>query len=1788
MFNSELNVDPGLPYGDLGSFIIPGWFTVSSDAPTNLLLNRHNLVHVDGPGGPTLVAQAPEEDATNNGPSQFYLDSWGTETAYAWQYFTPSCNGTVVGTVFATSRHNHNGNAPNRTGTGALSIVPVTDMLMEQPAGTAVAPTAAQAAIVQPLITDHIAARQDYGLPAGNSATDPWLPYTTSATVQAGQTYAVVAEIGAQMNVDQITVVEDCTFPPLEAQDVSLTKTCEAPVPHMHNGIWGQRWDCQVDVTTTVAPFAGDIIVHDVFTNTPLVDGEILLGQSVSGNGSCFAGDCLIEGANFDSSGTESFTFDVFVEATDTADSYPLENCASAEIDDGAGTMTPVAPACTTATWAPGVDVVKTCDPIPEDATAPYTMNCRITVTGSDLVGGSFVSVIDAFAAQPPSVATVAPTFMNVTSTENWNCIDQALNQPSSMGVCELPAADLMNAGGTSTLDITFQFDVDTAPTQVANCRFSEILEDSYIDQASGQRSALRSPLKGIAPQADGWPQMPDGCVYVDVPGPQLETKVAPEIKKSCNQPVLSSHNGVTGYVWQCEANISVAPSPFAGDVSFTDDGSQISVGTSSFISVSEPTPTVCQGLGTDTLSCSFAGASFASPYTVQYELFTPFTGTQEAIEWENCIRGEAVTAAGTFPSVPMCVTRFIKPGDDIDLPPAKEVKLEKICEANGREITHDGETGMAWDCRIEVTASPAPFAGSFTFTEDATAISGSSGQIIGIDQAQPADWSCLPGLPTQSTDCTISGASFDSSGSETVGFTLFAPSNGETIDWTNCASGVYTAAEGAEPQEVGGNCQTTTWKPDDSTPPEFSLKKSCRGPYEQGDAQQYNCIIYVTQTGGDPITQPLTLNELFSSTTTGQSASQYLIALMGTTGWACDVPTASCTIQPADFNGTGGHQIGGFFLIPNGVLAEQDFENCAALTMGDQTVASAPCVAIDEPDGPAFEVSKDCKPLGDRQTMGPTAWFQQMQCTITVTSNGVPFNDMLWLDENMLYGPHDGSQSIIGMTSNDPWECTQPPFGSAVQPACGIQGSQFPHTTSTVDVTLNLFGTLADPYGAENCVALSLGDAPSSDPDDIVAETCTEIVPVSQEPAIDLVKTCAPAVSTGNGQWSVDCELTITGQNLPAGHLFRVTDELMSSTTQTALSGQMNAATNACGGGQMSGGVTASCDLTTDTLNSGSITIPYTGTFEGPVGRPINGAQAMNCAFVDVASLGLHGPTTGNGKSCVPIEFEVTANTGTGGIAVNPDIPTPGRPVVTGPPLDGTAGAINTPPSYEVTKTCAPLVFAAGAQVAQAECEIQITTQNLMPGQVVRLSDALFLPNGSNSVPFMGNFTNITSPGLNWACNNFASPTAVGECFEDSSNLIALGNTVTATWTALLARDDVTQHRGLENCARLSVGPGPTVSACAPFEIAYQKAAEPAPDAAPAPTPFVEHSLTIEKVQTSDCVANRNTQRYSCGFELSVRNDSTTPFSGPLVVTDTFGSPWAQAITQQSQGGWLCAQPVGGAVSCEHAGLTLPPAASSQIALEMEVQGLVNGGQWENCAAVGIPDDRTQRVAAIQQAMNARGLNAGPVDGKPGRKTYAALKALQRSLGLPVKREFDDALFAALGLPLAKPGEQSCVLVDLPRMPKPPLQCEAATTLKKGESCQCRYDNMVRRNATACQCKGGYAFVAGEGCIKEVVRPAPDPVPAPPPLLEETLTCDKRSTRLRGDRCVCIDSQNAVQTSKTTCGCKNGLPMVNGRCLPIQVKPTPREDTPDSPVGTQDNGKNCVLRLNDICLKWQ
>jgi peptidoglycan hydrolase-like protein with peptidoglycan-binding domain len=55
--------------------------------------------------------------------------------------------------------------------------------------------------------------------------------------------------------------------------------------------------------------------------------------------------------------------------------------------------------------------------------------------------------------------------------------------------------------------------------------------------------------------------------------------------------------------------------------------------------------------------------------------------------------------------------------------------------------------------------------------------------------------------------------------------------------------------------------------------------------------------------------------------------------------------------------------------------------------------------------------------------------------------------------------------------------------------------------------------------------------------------------------------------------------------------------------------------------------------------------------------------------------------------------------------------------------------------------------------------------------------------------------------------------------------------------------------------------------------------------------------------------------------------------------------------------------------------------------------------------------------VRAVQQALNDKGFNPGPIDGKWGPRTQAALAKFQKAQGITASRKLDDQTLAALGV---------------------------------------------------------------------------------------------------------------------------------------------------------------------------
>ena len=336
---------------------------------------------------------------------------------------------------------------------------------------------------------------------------------------------------------------------------------------------------------------------------------------------------------------------------------------------------------------------------------------------------------------------------------------------------------------------------------------------------------------------------------------------------------------------------------------------------------------------------------------------------------------------------------------------------------------------------------------------------------------------------------------------------------------------------------------------------------------------------------------------------------------------------------------------------------------------------------------------------------------------------------------------------------------------------------------------------------------------------------------------------------------------------------------------------------------------------------------------------------------------------------------------------------------------------------------------------------------------------------------------------------------------------------------------------------------------------------------------------LSVAKASVGECAVNRGSQSYECGFALTVQNTGSAAWEGPVVLSDRLTGTGTRSVRATGPD-WTCAASDSGA-SCVNGALALPPTGQSRIDMAMVLDGLAQGGTARNCVALGVSDDRTEQVAVVQRAMQLMGIDGGPVDGKPGAKTRAGVIALQERLGLPADGEVTADLLARLGVPRADAATEACVTVNLPPMPVPPLVCDRATAVAKGGACQCRYERMVKRDRASCACTRGYDFVAGKGCVKRVVKDTPKPVACDAKTTVkrgDSCACRyKGMDRRNATSCACPKGSALVAgvgcvTRVKPKICPNGLPEIPGiGCVEIRRK------------------KKCVERdAIDGCMRWE
>ncbi|HHZ09046.1 MAG TPA: hypothetical protein GX405_09750 [Rhizobiales bacterium] len=323
----------------------------------------------------------------------------------------------------------------------------------------------------------------------------------------------------------------------------------------------------------------------------------------------------------------------------------------------------------------------------------------------------------------------------------------------------------------------------------------------------------------------------------------------------------------------------------------------------------------------------------------------------------------------------------------------------------------------------------------------------------------------------------------------------------------------------------------------------------------------------------------------------------------------------------------------------------------------------------------------------------------------------------------------------------------------------------------------------------------------------------------------------------------------------------------------------------------------------------------------------------------------------------------------------------------------------------------------------------------------------------------------------------------------------------------------------------------GGTRKSRACFTTSIRVGQEPAPTAAPEPAPQATPApavdaadLAIVKTGPSVCRAPGR-----CAFRIEITNKGPNDFVGALRLTDLAPDGW-QYRPGSPENQWTCTSEAG-KVGCSRQGAVLPAGHSTALELEFSLPPDPGGPTTvDNCALIGdAPAAATGSAAeirAVQAELNRRGYDAGPVDGKAGRRTRDAIARYQADNQLAVSGRIDVPLVASLlatsaglpGDPVAS-NDRACLSlrIEHPAVEKPPvakkeperapvqLKCTGGKVPADG-TCVCPPGTVELRGR--CVREGQSAPGATQGPIPEpeVIRPVEPQQVQPPPLVIQPL----------------------------------------------------------------------------------
>ncbi|MFD2054020.1 hypothetical protein ACFSQT_13235 [Mesorhizobium calcicola] len=501
--------------------------------------------------------------------------------------------------------------------------------------------------------------------------------------------------------------------------------------------------------------------------------------------------------------------------------------------------------------------------------------------------------------------------------------------------------------------------------------------------------------------------------------------------------------------------------------------------------------------------------------------------------------------------------------------------------------------------------------------------------------------------------------------------------------------------------------------------------------------------------------------------------------------------------------------------------------------------------------------------------------------------------------------------------------------------------------------------------------------------------------------------------------------------------------------------------------------------------------------------------------------------------------------------------------------------------PALRITKVCNGSL--AGAAVVSCRITV-VNAGTAAPTGPVRVNDAATLVAGGAPVQIQ----TVTPDGAEWACGPV--PANALSC--------QIPGAVMTPGTSRHFDVTVSANGEFENCARGSYGPAPGDDVVYPIGQACAKGGGPS-------------TIRVEKTGDRECRLGQ-----PCSFEITITNDGTSPFSGPVRIGDAIGVEGlgrldGVAITSIDPPFGCSPEPATLPLSCI-ANLTLGAGESQvhQVTVVIpddgrlaNLQGNVSG---QNCVGVLSPDTRVQGGDVLPgDQANVQGDRGKAYACHPFTITHEVKKECSPGFVMndagrcvcPQGTTFRNGQCSPDGGVIVEPKPRPCVLLEGQiRTEDGRCVCPRGTGLENGRCVktdkpdQCTIRGQVHNSDGDCVCPKG-TEVRGNAC--RPIRPKPEQCTIRGQIHDANGDCVcPKGTEVRGNACRPIRPQpeqctirGQVHDANGDCVCPKGTEVRGNACRPIRPQPeqcTIRGQVHDAngncvcPRGTEVQGNAC------------